>query len=61
MYQVDGNTNVAYSKGQLQVVTNDEVQPSSDTLRKHVIEKIVKQIIKKKIIMKNGKAILKLL
>ena len=47
MYQIDGNDNVSYSKAQLQIVKTDEVQPTEDTLRKFVIEKLIRKFKKK--------------
>ena len=47
MYQVDNNTNVAYTKNQLQVVKEDEVKPSTKGQTKFIIDKILEKIKKK--------------
>lgn len=47
MYQVDNNTNVAYTKNQLQVVKKNEKQPSSKAHKKWIVEEILGKIEKK--------------
>ena len=47
MYQVDNNTNVAYTKNQLQVVKEDEVKPTTKGQTKFIINKILEKIKKK--------------
>jgi hypothetical protein len=47
MYQVDNNTNVAYTKNQLQVVKENEVKPTTKGQTKFIINKILEKIKKK--------------
>ena len=47
MYQVDNNDNVAYTKLQLQVVGDDEVQPSMEGNRLMEVKEILKKLKKK--------------
>jgi hypothetical protein len=47
MYQVDNNTNVAYTKNQLQIVKEDEVKPSTKGQTKFIIDKVLEKIKKK--------------
>jgi hypothetical protein len=44
MYQVEGRTNVAYTKNQLQVVSSKEKQPPKTVLRTHIIQKILEKV-----------------
>ena len=43
MYQVDDNMKVAYSRGQLQVVSADELRPTNQSQHKFIIEKLLKR------------------
>ena len=47
MYQVDNNDNVAYTKLQLQVVGDDEVQPNMEGNRLMEVKQILKKLKKK--------------
>ena len=43
MYQVDDNMKVAYGRGQLQVVSADELRPTNQSQHKFIIEKLLKR------------------
>lgn len=47
LYKVGDNSNVAYSRNQLQVVENNEVKPSTKVQRKFSIEEIIEKFKKK--------------
>jgi hypothetical protein len=46
MYQVDDNTNVAYTKYQLQVVDENEKKPNISAQKKYLIDKLIKRFKK---------------
>ena len=43
MYQLDNNTNVAYTKYQLQTVKSDETIPTTSSQSKFVVKKLLKR------------------
>ena len=43
MYQLDNNKKVAYTKYQLQVVTDNEIRPSTKSQKKFTIQKLLKR------------------